>query len=340
MFGVTPEVIPVPAPDIPIPVMQTPAQKETDFKYLDDLAKDVGYVFYLVPGPLPGMSQAYWGPQTRFGVPQTALNVNLDSWTNVETLNFRYESQKAVLPIVFIQDSVSKAPIPIPIPPVTPFSPPMGLAVMPPQKTEFLSDTSKLNPAVALMKGFARVTETSDVVVGDGTLDVMRYGQPLRARSLVGVRGAGIEFRIEAQRAGSEHARGAVAAVLNDCGFGKERNQSEGALLRKVPRHSDQQRRSADDRPVDGDGAGCLKRHSLYLGDTVLSVRRDPARVCGGPGNRLGCLGGVRAGRFGLSDLDRMLFWDFGGSARARHGYAAGLAIRRDPDCRAEHPDD
>ena len=194
MFGVVPEVIPVPAPDIPIPLLQTPAQKKTDFQYLQHLAQEVGYVFYLVPGPLPGMSQAYWGPQTRLGMPQTALNVNLDTWTNVESLNFRYEPQNAVLPVVFIQDPITKVPIPIPIPPVTPFDPPMGLAIMPPQKIEFLSDTAKLNPAVALMKGFARVTETSDVVVGDGSLDVMRYGQPLRARSLVGVRGAGLAF--------------------------------------------------------------------------------------------------------------------------------------------------
>jgi hypothetical protein len=194
MFGVIPEVIPVPAPDIPIPLLQTPSQKKTDFKYLQHLAQEVGYVFYLVPGPLPGTSQAYWGPELRLGLPQTAINVNMDTWTNVESLNFRYEPQNAVLPIVFIQDPISKIPIPIPIPPVTPFSPPMGLAIMPPQKIEFMAGTAKLNPAIALMKGFARVTETSDVVVGDGTLDVMRYGQPLRARSLVGVRGAGIAF--------------------------------------------------------------------------------------------------------------------------------------------------
>jgi hypothetical protein len=59
---------------------------------------------------------------------------------------------------------------------------------------EFLSGTAKLNPAIALMRGFAKVAENDDVVVAEGTLDVMRYGQPLRARSLVGVRGAGIAF--------------------------------------------------------------------------------------------------------------------------------------------------
>jgi len=194
VFGVVPEVIPVPAPDIPIPMLQIPTQKKTDLQYIESLAQEVGYVFYVVPGPLPGMSQAYWGPQIRLGLPQTALNVNLDTWTNVESLNFRYEPQNSVWPIVFIQEPISKMTIPIPIPPVTPFNPPLGAFVPVPQKTEQLTETAKLNPAQALMKGFARSVATADVMTGEGTLDVMRYGQPLRARSLVGVRGAGLPW--------------------------------------------------------------------------------------------------------------------------------------------------
>jgi len=194
VFGVVPEVIPVPAPDIPIPMLQIPTQKKTDLQYIEALAQEVGYVFYMVPGPLPGMSQAYWGPQIRLGLPQTALNVNLDTWTNVESLNFRYEPQNSVLPIVFIQEPISKMTIPIPIPPVTPFNPPLGAFVPVPQKIGQLTETAKLNPAQALMRGFARSVATADVMTGEGTLDVMRYGQPLRARSLVGVRGAGLPW--------------------------------------------------------------------------------------------------------------------------------------------------
>jgi hypothetical protein len=44
------------------------------------------------------------------------------------------------------------------------------------------------------MRGIARATETGDVVTGEGRLDVLRYGQILNARQLVGVRGAGIGF--------------------------------------------------------------------------------------------------------------------------------------------------
>jgi hypothetical protein len=193
-FGIIPEVIPVPVPDIQVPLVQTPAQKKTDLAYIKALAHEAGYVFYVTPGPLPGTNQAYWGPQIRVGIPQTAINVNMDSWTNVESLNFRYQPQSSVLPLVFIQEQNTKAVLPIPIPPVTPFNPPLGLVVPIPQKVEQMQETAKLPPGQALMQGMARAVEAADVVTGEGTLDVMRYGQILRARSLVGVRGAGIAF--------------------------------------------------------------------------------------------------------------------------------------------------
>jgi hypothetical protein len=193
-FGIIPEVIPVPTLDISVPVEQIPSQKETDLLYIQQLAKEAGYVFYVTPGPLPGTNQAYWGPQIRVGIPQPCLNVNMDSWTNVESLNFRYQPQNSVLPIVFIQEPITKMTLPIVIPPVAPFNPPLGIAVPIPQKIEQMKATAQLNPAQALMQGMARAVETADVVTGDGTLDVVRYGQVLRARSLVGVRGAGIAF--------------------------------------------------------------------------------------------------------------------------------------------------
>lgn len=193
-FGVIPEVIPVPVPDIQVPLVQTPSQKLTDLAYINSLAGEAGYVFYITPGPLPGTNQAYWGPQVRVGIPQAALNVNMDSWTNVESLNFRYQPQDSVLPLVFIQDPNTKMVLPIPIPPVTPFNPPLGAVVPIPQKVEQMKETAKLPPGQALMQGMARAVEAADVVTGEGTLDVVRYGRILRARSLVAVRGAGIAF--------------------------------------------------------------------------------------------------------------------------------------------------
>ncbi len=193
-FGMVPEVIPALVPDIEVPIESIPTHKSTDLSYINELAAAAGYVFYVTPGPLPGMNQAYWGPQVRVGIPQPSLNVNLDSWTNVESLSFRYQPQSSVLPIVFIQEQLSKVVLPIPIPPVTPFNPPLGIAVPIPQKIEQLKDTGNKSPGQALMLGMAEAVKHADVVTGEGTLDVVRYGQVLRARSLVGVRGAGIAF--------------------------------------------------------------------------------------------------------------------------------------------------
>jgi hypothetical protein len=193
-FGVVPLVVPAIAPDVPIPIDKIPTQKGTDLAYIRQLAHEAGYVFYIEPGPVPGVSTAYWGPQIKIGVPQAALNVNMDSWTNVESLSFRYEPQKAVLPIVFLQEPNSKASIPIPIPSVNPLNPPLGAVIPISTTVEQLKETAKLSPAQALMIGLARATETGDVVTGEGRLDVMRYGGILSARQLVGVRGAGPGF--------------------------------------------------------------------------------------------------------------------------------------------------
>ena len=193
-YGVVPLVVPSIVPDIPIPVERIPTQQGNDYDYLRMLAEAAGYVFYLDPGPLPGMTTAYWGPEIKFGIPQPALSINMDAWTNVDSLSFTYEPDKSTLPIVFIQDPITKAPIPIVIPPVTPLNPPLGIFVPVPSTTDLMTETSKLDPGLALLLGMARASRSADVVSGSGTLDVVRYGQVLKARQLVGVRGAGPAF--------------------------------------------------------------------------------------------------------------------------------------------------
>src|SRR3712207_4363940 len=82
-LGVVPGVLPSVLMDIPIPIERIPEQRGTDLTYIKYLADLVGYVFYIDPGPEPGMSVAYWGPEVKFGVPQPALNVQMDAHTNV-----------------------------------------------------------------------------------------------------------------------------------------------------------------------------------------------------------------------------------------------------------------
>lgn len=193
VFGMIPLVIPTLFVDVPIPVDRIPTHQGTDLAYVKAMADEAGYVFYIIPGPAPGVNTAYWGPEVRIGVPQPALNVNMDPFTNVESLSFRFSGGEQVLPIVFIQEGTTRAPIPIPIPGIDLLKPPLGLLSGIPQ-IEMMRDTARLNPVQAVLAGLARASRSSDVVEGTGSLDVLRYGHLLRARELVGVRGVGDAF--------------------------------------------------------------------------------------------------------------------------------------------------
>jgi hypothetical protein len=72
--------------------------------------------------------------------------------------------------------------------------PPLGLVPPTPPKINRMRDTARLNPFEAVARGFARAAQHNDAVSGNGSIDVVRYGRILRARNLVGVRGAGQAF--------------------------------------------------------------------------------------------------------------------------------------------------
>lgn len=193
-FGVIPLVIPSIVEDLPIPVERIPQQRGSDYAYVMSLALQCGYVFYLEPGPVPATSKAYWGPEIRIGEPQPALSVNMDALTNVDELTFDFDKEKKTMPVVFFQELLSKAPIGIPIPDVSPLNPLLGLVPPLPPKIVNLHDTAHMSPLSALMAGLAYASQNSDSVFGTGRLDVGRYGRLLKSRQLVGVRGAGLPF--------------------------------------------------------------------------------------------------------------------------------------------------
>jgi hypothetical protein len=194
-LGIVPLIIPSVLISVVIPTAAFARQIGTDLKYINRLAASVGYVFYLEPGPKPGVSIAYWGPQIKVGVPQPALNINMDAHTNVETLSFQFDNNKNGLPTVYLYNEITKVSLPIPLPPITPLNPPLGLIPPIPTHLEPVNDTSsKLPVAQAIMMGLARAAEMSEALTGSGTLDVLRYGRLLKARQLVGVRGAGAAF--------------------------------------------------------------------------------------------------------------------------------------------------
>lgn len=196
-LGVLPLVIPSVLIDVVIPTSRIPAQKGTDLAYIRELAYKVGYVFYMNPGPMPGQSIAYWGPKIKVGNPQPALNINMDAHTNVESLQFSFDNNLNAIPTIFYQEEKTKVIIPIPIPPITPLNPPLGLIPPLPNRLESVSkddDLSKFSLPQSIMIGLAKASNLADAVTGTGELNVLRYGRILKARQLVGVRGAGFAY--------------------------------------------------------------------------------------------------------------------------------------------------
>lgn len=194
VLGMVPLVIPPLILDVALPTDSFERQQGTDLAYVRKLAEEVGYEFYVEPGPLPLQSIAYWGPSIRVGAPQPALNTDMDAETNVESIDFQFDAEEPVLPVVMIYPKALKFGIPIPIPNVNPLAPPMGLIPPIPKKVEVDCESARKSPGAALMNAFSRAARTADAVTVTGTLNVARYGRILKSRRTVGVRGAGMAF--------------------------------------------------------------------------------------------------------------------------------------------------
>ncbi|RAP78305.1 hypothetical protein [Paenibacillus montanisoli] len=191
VYGIVPLIIPSVLFNVPIPTKQIPQHQGTDLEYINRLASEVGYVFYVEPGSQPGTNIAYWGPEIKFGAVQPALSINMDAQTNVDSLSFTFDGFSSTLYELLIQIPETKQTIPIPIPDVTPLNPPLGQKIPLPLRVQRIPQTAKYTPLQAAAVGLAEVAKSTDVITGSGSLDVLRYGQILKARQLVGVRGTG-----------------------------------------------------------------------------------------------------------------------------------------------------
>ena len=198
-LGIAPLVVPSVLLFAPLPIDQIPGHQGTPLQYIRYLAEQAGYVFYIDPGPIPGLSKAYWGPQVKIGPVQRALSIDFDAYTNVESMRFSFDQEKNRIPLVYIYNSESGVTFPVGIPPITPLNPPLG-AIPPlptnliPDLTPFRDDLAKRPIPQAVMMGLAEAAKNADAVSCEGSLDVTRYGGVLNARQLVGVRGAGLAF--------------------------------------------------------------------------------------------------------------------------------------------------
>jgi hypothetical protein len=189
MFGVIPAPVPAIYQSVDSPTERIAKQQGTDLAYSDHLAKEAGYEFYIIPGPVPGANTAYWGPQVRVGVPQPAITIDMDRASNIDSLSFAADGASSVLPYAHIK--VANISIPVPVPPVSLLQPPLSARPLVPTRTKLIQTERLKSPAEVMARLLAARTE-ADPVTASGSLDVQRYGRPLAARQLVGVRGAGL----------------------------------------------------------------------------------------------------------------------------------------------------
>ena len=189
-FGMLPLVFPSIGNAAPDPLERSPTHQGTDLQYVQHLAEGAGNDFYILPGPATGTSTAYWGPPTKVGLPQPALNVTVGANRNVEQLNFRIDTSRHEQPTITLHEPITKMAIPVSIPPFSPLNPALGALRLAPALKTRVPGAAKKSLAEALVEGFAAASRSQDTVFGTGTLSVLRYGHVLRPRNPVLVRGA------------------------------------------------------------------------------------------------------------------------------------------------------
>jgi len=189
-YGLVPQA--TPTADVPIMLQRIPRQHETDLGFIRRMAERNGFVFYVEPVTF-GVNKAYFGPEIRASVPQPALTMNMGAATNVKSLSF---SNDALAPVgtrgTFVEPFL-KLPIPIPSLPSLRL-PPLARSPATAERTVQLRSTANENPARAATTAVATVTRAPEAVTGEGEVDAVRYGNVLRARRLVGVRGVGTTY--------------------------------------------------------------------------------------------------------------------------------------------------
>lgn len=189
--GLIPKV--TPTTDVPISLDRIPTQQGTDLAFIQQLAQRNGFVFYVEPTPIPGVTTAYWGLDNRLGLPQPALTMNMGPDTNVDTpMTFSFNALGPATPQVTIVEPLTKLAIPIPVP--SGLRPPLASRPATSLRTTIPRNTANLNPIQAALRAVSTASQSSDALTATGELDAVRYGRALRSRQLVGVRGVGYSY--------------------------------------------------------------------------------------------------------------------------------------------------
>ena len=197
-YGLIPKIIPPLSIDQPIPIERTPVQRGTDLEYLKTLAERYGYVFYIIPGPVPLTNTAYWGPPVRIGMPQSALTFNMGPQSNVSSVNFQQNALDPVIVSGNVTDRQTNQSMPVQT--FTSTRIPLAtqstlLTNLPNVRKIHPENSERLSYMQAMTQAQARMDSSLDnVVTANGELDALQYGDILIPRGLVGLRGVGYSY--------------------------------------------------------------------------------------------------------------------------------------------------
>jgi hypothetical protein len=198
-YGLVPMVIPPPTIDQPLPIERTPVQQGTDLDYLKTMAQRFGFVFYVEPGPVPGVNTAYWGPPKRAGLPQRALTVNQGPEMNVDSVNFTYNGMAPTIVMDEVQDRLTNTSMPVMTFVSLRLPPLAAMPALPFQLPNVRTSLLEQGAGLSIIEAYARAQGITDksvdnVVTAQGELDALRYGDVLTPRGIVGLRGAGFTY--------------------------------------------------------------------------------------------------------------------------------------------------
>ncbi|MBP6237640.1 MAG: hypothetical protein KA536_15930 [Saprospiraceae bacterium] len=195
-LGIMSVVIPPIISIVKKPTEKYEIQRSTDKAFIKKLAQENGYVFYIKPGPLPGMSIAYFGPEIPTFFAQSALSINMDSSTNVEGLTFSLNGLSTSVYVHYIFDPITeKMSIPVPIPSINPMKGMLTNVPVPPFKLQYGDSSASKTADESAKEILTKILNTDNKpVASSGNIDVLRYGKIIQSRTIIGVRGAGLYY--------------------------------------------------------------------------------------------------------------------------------------------------
>lgn len=173
-------------------VQRIPRQAETDLEFIQRLAERNGFMFYIEPLAF-GVSRAYFGSPQR-GPRLPALSWNLGPGDNLSSLRASADGLAAVDVESLFLDSAAGSKSLRRIPPSASADDPHAAGALPALRKIIHRQAAPLTEGRVASYAAALIANAPDPIALEGTVDIGRYGNILRPRSVVSLSGAGSTY--------------------------------------------------------------------------------------------------------------------------------------------------